>query len=150
MAHIMLYYHIVWRTKRSQRTISQDHERQLYAYIFGFCDRKGCKLIRVGGMPDHIHMLVAIRPDIAVSDFMRILKSETSKWLNSQPALFPHFDGWGNGYAAFTYSESQKEVVRRYIINQKSHHSTYSFREEYEAMLREWGLDPKQDALLED
>ena len=53
-------------------------------------------------------------------------------------------------YAAFTYSESQKEVVRRYIINQKSHHSTYSFREEYEAMLREWGLNPKQNALLED
>lgn len=79
MAHVVLYYHIVWRTKRSEHSITEEYERELYAYIHGYCNEKQCTLIRIGGMSDHLHMLVAIRPDIAVSEFMKVLKTETSK-----------------------------------------------------------------------
>lgn len=150
MAHVVLYYHIVWRTKRSERTITEMHERNLYAYILGYCERKRCKLIRIGGMPDHIHMLVSIRPDISVSEFVQVLKTETSKWLSTQHEMFPSFDGWGNGYAAFTYCERDKETVRRYIINQKEHHRGHSFREEYENLLAEWGINAATDLFLKD
>lgn len=150
MAHVVLYYHIIWRTKCSERTIAEAYERELYAYILGYCDTKKCKLIRIGGMPDHIHMLVAIRPDIAVSDFMQVLKTETSKWLKTQKDKFPNFRGWGNGYAAFTYCERDKEMIRNYIIKQKEHHKVKSFKDEYEVLLSEWGIDPTTDFFLRD
>lgn len=150
MAHIVLYYHIVWRTKRSERTITAAYARDLYAYILGFCERKRCKLIRIGGIADHIHILVSIRPDIAVSGFMQVLKTETSKWLRAQKEKFPLFDGWANGYAGFTYSERDKEMIRRYIMNQEEHHRHRTFREEYELLLSEWGIDPATDLFLRD
>ncbi len=150
MAHVVLYYHIVWRTKRSERTLTEAHDRDLYAYILGFCERKQCKLIRISGIADHIHMLISIRPDIAVSDFMQVLKTETSKWLKTQTEKFPLFSGWSNGYAAFTYCERDKGMIRRYIMNQKEHHRVHTFREEYEALLAEWGIDPAKDFFLHD
>lgn len=150
MAHVVLYYHIVWRTKRSVWSITEEYERDLYTYILGYCNNKGCKLIRINGMPDHIHLLVSIRPDIAVSQFVQVLKTETSKWLKTQRLKFPDFGGWGNGYAAFTYSESLVPTIKRYIINQKQHHQSVTFRDEYESILRQWGLDPSDDMLLND
>lgn len=150
MAHVVLYYHIVWRTKRSEHTIAEAYERDLYAYILGYCKRKECKLIRIGGMPDHIHMLVSIRPDITVSEFVQVLKTESSKWMKSERGKFPRFEGWGNGYAAFTYCERDKDMIRNYIINQKAHHHVHSFREEYESLLSEWGIDPATDLFLRD
>ena len=74
MSHISLTYHIVWRTKRSQRTITEEHERDLYAYIFGICKEKKCTLYRVNSMPDHVHICVEVHPSIAVSDFVKTLK----------------------------------------------------------------------------
>ena len=150
MAHINLTYHLVWRTKRSQRTISEAHERDLYAYILGICNEKKCYLYRINSMPDHVHMCVEIHPTIAVSDFVRIVKQETSKWMKEQGAKFPLFDGWGNGYAAFTYSLKERPIIIRYIRNQKSHHAKSSFRDEYENLLRDFGLDPMEDKFLED
>lgn len=149
MSHIVLYYHIVWRTKRSEPTINEENEKKLYAYILGYCRNKGCPLIRIGGMPDHIHILVSIRPNISISDFMQVLKTESSKWLKTQKQDFPYFDGWGNGYAAFSYSEHEKEKIRRYIMNQKEHHKSTTFHNEYDDMLRAWGLDPSDDMFFQ-
>ena len=150
MAHVVLYYHIVWRTKKSVCSITEDYEKDLYGYIFGYCKNKGCKLIRINGMPDHIHLLVSIRPDISVSQFVQVLKTESSKWLKTESKKFPSFAGWGNGYAAFTYSEADVPTVKQYIINQKTHHKTTSFRNEYEKMLYDWGLNPADDMFFND
>ncbi len=150
MSHIVLYYHIIWRTKRSQRTVTEIHERELYAYILGYCQHRKCTLIRIGGMPDHIHMLVSLRPEISVSEFVQVLKAQSSKWLKEQREHFPAFEGWGNGYAAFTYSERDKEMIRRYIIRQKEHHKKTSFRDEYLSLLQEWGIDVATDLFLKD
>ena len=150
MAHVVLYYHIVWRTKRSVRAITEEYERELYAYILGYCERKECKLIRIGGMSDHIHMLVSIKPTISVSEFVQVLKTETSKWLKTQTRKFPLFYGWSNGYAAFSYCERDKEMIRHYIMNQKTHHKKQSFKSEYEHTLKEWKIDPQTDLFLKD
>lgn len=150
MAHVVCLYHIIWRTKCSQRTITEASERELYAYILGYCKQKDCTLVRIGGMEDHIHMLVFLRPDIALSGFMQVLKTESSKWMKEHRELFPRFEGWGNGYAAFSYSERDKEMIRGYIMRQKEHHRGKSFRDEYEELLREWGIDPETDFFLRD
>lgn len=130
MSHICLTYHIVWRTKNSRNTISESYERNLYAYIVGMAKEKQCYIYRINSMPDHLHMCVEIHPTIAVSQFVRIIKQETSKWIKEHPEWFPLFDGWGNGYAVFTYSFKERNRVIEYIRNQKkpSSHSLFQRR----------------------
>ena len=81
MSRICLTYHIGWRTKYSQRTITEEHEKDLYAYIYGICKEKKCNLFRINSMPDHVHMCVEIHPSISVSDFIKVVKQESSRWL---------------------------------------------------------------------
>ena len=150
MSHISLTYHIVWRTKRSERTINEEHERDLYAYILGMCKEKKCHLYRINSMPDHFHMCIEVHPTLALSEFMQVIKQESSRWIAQHKEWFPMFDGWGNGYAAFTYSVKERPTVIEYIKNQKTHHHKASFREEYEELLKEFGLDPATDLFLKD
>ena len=138
MSYTNLTYHIVLRTYRSALTIIEEHERELYAYILGFCENHKAKLYRIGGMPDHVHLLVSIPPTIAVSDFVKALKYAAHKWMKGNP-LFPQFRGWGEGYAAFTYSRGQIDVVKRYIMTQKEHHRVVSFADEYRQFILEHG-----------
>ena len=150
MSHISLTYHIIWRTKSSRRTISEEHERDLYAYILGLCKEKNCYLYRVNSMPDHVHICVEIHPTISLSEFMQVIKQSTSVWMRDNHDKFPDFEGWGNGYAAFTYSVKERINVVNYIKNQKIHHQRISFQEEYEAMMAEFGLDTSKDLFLKD
>lgn len=101
-------------------------------------------------MPDHVHMCVEIHPTISLSNFMKIVKQESSAWLTEHREFFPLFDSWSNGYAAFTYSVKERGNVIQYIKRQKEHHKVAAFRDEYESLLMEFGLDPKSDRLLED
>ena len=149
MSRHCLLYHIVYRTKGSEMTINELRERELYGYINGMCKNKGCKLFRIGGMPDHIHMLVSIPPDIAISKFVQVIKTESSKWLKLSSS-FPLFRGWADGYAVFSYAHRDKEIIRNYIINQKVHHQSKSFRDEYLALLAEFGENPSDDRFLDD
>lgn len=150
MSHVAFFYHIVWRTKCSEMTINPDHERLLYAYIHSMCKARDCKLYRINSMPDHVHMLVSISPKIAISDFMMVIKSETSKWMLSCPDKFPHFRGWGNGYAGFSYSLKDLDMIIAYIKNQKEHHRVKTFKEEYYDFLKENGMDIEHDLFLKD
>ena len=150
MSRICLRYHIVWRTKYSQRTITEEHEKDLYAYIYGICKEKKCNLFRINSMPDHVHMCVEIHPSISVSDFIKVVKQESSRWLKEHKEWFPGFYTWGNGYAAFSYSQKERHNVVEYIKNQKVHHRTVCFKDEYVSLLQEFGLSPEKDNLLED
>ena len=138
MSYTNLVYHIVVRTYRSIPAIHEEHERELYAYIMGFVNNHKGKLYRIGGMPDHIHMLLSIPPDVAVSEFVRKMKFATGGWLKKSH-LFPLFEGWGEGYAAFTYSKDQIPVVKQYIMNQKEHHKVQTFAQEYRQFILENG-----------
>ncbi len=130
-------YHIVFRTHASQRTIVEKNERKLYAYILGFCDKYQVKLYRIGGMPDHIHMFVAIEPALAVADFIRELKKSSSHFASEHRDLFPMFEGWGRTYCCLSYSVRDKDMVVNYIKNQKEHHKKLSFADELKCLLSE-------------
>ena len=135
MSFSQLYYHIIFRTKSNVPAIFERHEKELYAYILGYMRNKGYHLLRIGGMSDHIHMFVSLPPQVAVSEFVRDLKASTSKMLKENPK-FPVFDGWSVGYAAFSYSQNEKDMVINYIKNQKEHHKIKTLAEE----LRDLGI----------
>ena len=140
MSYTQLIYHVVIRTKGSKQTLSLDHSDDLYRYIWGIIKNKNSVLYRVNGMEDHIHILFSLRPTIALSDFMRELKAETSKMLK-RTVGFEQFIAWSEGYAALTYSLRDKEMVVNYIKNQREHHKVYSFKEEYILFLKDMGLE---------
>jgi len=136
MSYTRLLYHVIIRTKRSERTIVEEHERDLYAYIYGAIGEMQGKLYRIGGMPDHLHLLVGIPSTVSVTSFIRELKISSSKWLTINPN-FPKFDGWGQSFAAFSYNYNDKETIINYIKSQKEHHKHMSFGEELREFLNE-------------
>lgn len=149
MSYTRLLYHIVFRTKYGIFTIPEQYEKELYAYIMGIISNKKSKLYRIGGIGNHIHLLVDIHPTFAVSDFMKELKEYSSKWLKTNPN-FPEFDGWAISFAAFTYNLNDKQTIIDYIKNQKEHHKTVSFEEEYRNFLVENGIEIDERYFLKD
>ena len=135
MSYTQSIYHIVFRTKYGQDTIVEEHEKELYAYLYGIVKNKKSHLYRIGGMPNHIHMLVDLHPTIALSDFMKELKEKSSKWLKTQPN-FPDFIGWAEGYAALSKKSSDVETVMNYIKGQKEHHKNMNSLPNIESCLR--------------
>ncbi len=141
MAYTKLIYHIVLRTHHNTAPIAEEYERDLYMYIYGFCNNHRCKLYRINGMPDHIHMLVSLPPSTAVASFVHDLKIATNNYMATNRKRFPHFEKWEQGYCALTYSEAEKEHVIQYIINQKEHHRKLSARNELISLLKECGVE---------
>ena len=140
MSYSQLIYHVVIRTKKSKPTLSLEHSEKLYRYIWGVIKNKNGLLYRVNGMEEHVHILFSLHPTIALSDFMRELKAETSKMLK-RTAGFEQFSGWGDGYAALTYSSMDKDMIINYIKNQRKHHRAVSFRDEYTSLIEEMGFE---------
>ena len=100
-------------------------------------------------MPDHVHILVSLPPNLAVSEFVRGLKYATNGWMKHNPS-FPLFTGWAEGYAAFTYSKNHIPIVKQYIINQKEHHRHTTFAEEYRQFILDGGGEVDDDVFLKD
>jgi|SRR5690554_1791242 REP element-mobilizing transposase RayT len=140
MSYTRFLYHIIFRTKNSRKTIVEQYEKELYAYIMGIVINKKSKLYRIGGTSNHIHLLVDIHPTYSIANFMKELKEYSSKWLSAN-RNFPDFQGWAVSYAGFTYNYNEKEIIVKYIMNQKEHHKTISFEEEYRQFLLENGID---------
>lgn len=136
MSYTTSYYHIVFRTFRSEPTISIEHEKELYAYIYGIAKNLRCQTYRIGGMPDHIHIFVSLPPSLSLASFVQRIKTESSKWLKTNPN-FPRFCGWGHEYAGFSYGVRDKGMIVGYIMKQKEHHRKITFAEEYRAFLME-------------
>lgn len=131
-----IYIHVVMTVQRRNCLISRTWKDRLYQYMTGIIRNKGQKLIIIGGMPDHIHILMEVKPTCALSDLMRELKAMSSKWINENKLVLGRFE-WQKGFGAFSVGYSQVDHVCRYIINQESHHKRRSFREEYINLLEE-------------
>jgi putative transposase len=144
-----LDYHVVFSTKYRQATIVPRFRKELYQYLGGIVRaEKGC-LREIGGMPDHVHLLVGIPPTIALSDAIRVFKANSSKWMNERPDQTSKFQ-WQTGYAAFTVSVSQRSIVARYIQNQEEHHRQRDFREEFIQLLERHQIEYNPQYLFEE
>ncbi len=135
-----LYIHIVFAVKGRQNLISKKWKDEIYKYITGIITHQKQKLIAINGMPDHIHILVGIKPNIAISDLVRDIKSSSSKFINEQKWINGKFE-WQTGFGAFSYGHSQLTTVIKYIENQEEHHKTKTFKEEYIAFLELFNID---------
>jgi putative transposase len=138
-----ILYHLIFRTKDSQKTLIQAHSRELYAYLMGFIRNKNCFLYRINGMEDHLHILCDLHPTIALADYMRDLKTSSSIWLK-QSGKFSDFNGWADGYAALTYGWKDRDKIANYIKNQQEHHKHLSFQDELRELLQEQGIKVNQ------
>ena len=132
--------HFVFSTKDRTPAIAEELREELYSYIGGILRNERCRLLAIGGIPDHIHLLVRLHPDVAVSEAVRKIKANSSRWMNQKGNGRRRF-AWQTGYGAFSVSESQVKVVERYIASQEEHHRKRSFQEEYLELLQKHGLD---------
>lgn len=139
MSHTSLIYHIIFGTYRQLCSINTEHEKELYKFIYDFAMNRGVFIRRIGGMPDHVHILCDIPAKISLSDFVKLIKAESSKFMRVNPH-FPLWEKWANGYGAFSVDKSSCENRRTYIMNQKEHHRQKNFAEEYREFLREYGF----------
>jgi putative transposase len=114
-----LLYHVVFSTKERRQFITPAIEADLYGYIGGIVRNQKGILLEINGATDHIHLLAKFKPNLAVSDIIRDIKANSSKWLNEEKSRFHKF-GWQDGFAAFTVSESQVDRIGGYIRNQKN------------------------------
>ena len=130
-----LIYHIVFSTKDRKPLITPEYEPRLYEYIGGILKGTGGVSLGIDGVEDHVHVLAKLRPDRALSDVLRDLKSNASGWMHD---VFPEVRdfSWQRGYGAFSVSQSNVEEVRRYLQRQKEHHQRHSSRDEFKRLLR--------------
>ena len=133
MSFAQSIYHIVFATKNREKIIAPEYEREVYTLLLHILNKNNCHVYRIGGMPDHIHILTDIPAIHAVANIVQSLKRESSTII-TQKRIIPHWHGWQEGYGCFSYSIKDVPTIRNYIINQKEHHRNKPFIEE----LREW------------
>ena len=109
-----IYYQIVFGTKHRLPTITESHCTELYRYISGIVKKKNCKLYRINGVEDHIHIFSDLHPTICLSDYVKDIKIASSIWMKAN-GNFPKFEAWQEGYGAFTYSIREKDMIERTV-----------------------------------
>jgi REP element-mobilizing transposase RayT len=137
--YTQLLYHIVFSTKNRQRTLPDAHREELYRYIWGIHNYMRCHLFRIGGMDDHVHIFSSLPTTISLADYVKEIKTGSSRWLKDRKE-FPRFEGWQDGYGAFTVSFCHKDALIDYIKGQAEHHRTESLLDEYRRLLTESGI----------
>ena len=138
--YTQIYIQVVFAVEGRQNLIAPEHNDELQKYITGIVSAQRQKLIAINNMPDHLHLLVGLKPDMALSDLMRDVKASSSKFINEKRWVAGRFS-WQEGFGAFSYSRSQLGAVIRYIENQAKHHAKKSFREEYVELLEKFNVE---------
>ena len=137
--YTQIYIHIVFAVKSRQSLIPKQYKAELHGYIIGIIRKKKQTVIQINSMPDHIHILVGITPDIAISNLVRDIKAHSSKFINQKRWVPGRFE-WQEGFGAFSYAQSQLDTIVNYIKNQEKHHSQKTFREEYLEILKRFNV----------
>lgn len=145
--YTQLHIQFVFAVKYRAAMIHPSWKQELHKYITGIVQENGHKMLQVNSMPDHIHILVGLRPAQSVSSLVQNVKTESSKWIKTKgfcPAPF----SWQEGYGAFTYSKSHVQDVIRYIQNQETHHKKITFTDEYKHFLKMFEIEYEDQYLF--
>lgn len=130
-----IYLHIVFHVKNTSPTIEEEHWERVHSYIGGLVNTTGCQVLRVGGVENHVHVLLVFSRTETVAHVVEEIKRNSSRWIKTISPKYEDF-AWQGGYGAFSVSQSQVDTVMRYIERQKEHHRKQSFQEEYLEFLR--------------
>lgn len=142
MSFCKLNYHIVFATKFRSPVIYPEIERQVYTLLFNILKQHNCFVHRIGGMFDHVHILVEIPQTVHLSDLLKDLKTKSS-FIIKNHGICPCWPGWQDGYGMFSVSYGNLETIKNYIANQKEHHKKVTFLDEYRKILIDEGIDPE-------
>ena len=143
-----IYIQVVFAVKGRQHIMLNPWRVDLFKYMAGIINAKNQKSIIVNGVADHVHLFIGLKPTMAVSDLVREIKNNASKWINDQRFVRGKFS-WQEGFGAFSYSHSQVGNVYRYILNQEAHHHKKTFREEYLEILQRFEIEHDDAYLFE-
>ena len=132
-----IYIQTVFAVDGRLSLIRPEFKEELYKYITGIVRNKKQKLIAINGLSDHVHILIGLKPAMALADLVRDIKADSSDFINRKKWIRGRFC-WQEGYGAFSYGHSQLDTVIRYIQNQEQHHRRRSFKDEYLAWLKKF------------
>ena len=135
-----LYIHFVFAVKYRAALLNDAWDERLRRYIIATVQNNGHKVLAINNMPDHLHLFIGLNPAQSISDLMRLVKGDSSEWINKEK-LTPTKFQWQEGYGAFSYSRSHIDKVVNYILNQKEHHRKTTFLEEYKQILESFDID---------
>jgi putative transposase len=139
-SYISQYFHCVFSTKFRQNQITPELATRLYPYIGGIAREHKIKLLTIGGMPDHLHLLISLPSTLSVSKAMQLIKGGASKWVHDTFPEHSDFE-WQQGYGAFSIGISDIERTTDYIKNQAEHHQKSDFKTEFRAFLTKHGIE---------
>lgn len=149
-AYSKIQLHLVFAVKFRLALIHPAWEEELYKYITGIIQKRGHKLLAINGMPDHIHILIGFKPVEDLSSLIREIKKASTEWIKTNQLTRAKFQ-WPEGYAAFSYAESDIKKVANYIINQKQHHvKAKSFKDECMTLLKDFNVEFDEKYVLQD
>ena len=150
MANIysQIYVHIVFTVQGRLNLISKQHREELQKIMTGIISKRNQKLISIFAMPDHVHILVGMKPSMAVSDLIRDIKSGSSQHINKNRWVKGKFS-WQEGHGSFSHSRSQISQVANYISNQEEHHKKKTFKEEYLEILDNLDIEYNEKYLFD-
>jgi REP element-mobilizing transposase RayT len=135
VSYISAYFHCVFSTKERRPFITGELQERLWPFLGGIARQNKMEALAIGGVADHVHMLLSLPATVSVAKVMQLVKGGSSKWIHES---FPEqrLFGWQEKYGAFSVSISQLDVVTRYIHGQEEHHRKFSFQEEFLALLK--------------
>lgn len=138
--YTQIHIQVVFTVQNRDCIIQETWKDELYKYISGIIHNHSHKVLAINGMPDHVHILIGMRPTQSLSDLMQDVKGDSSKWINQKRFTKGKFS-WQEGFGAFSYGKSQVNQVIDYIKNQQEHHKKWSFLEEYRTLLEKFEVD---------
>jgi len=138
--YTQIYIHVVFAVEGRQNLIKPVYNDELQKYITGIVASQNHKLIAINNMPDHLHLLMGVRPDASLSDLVGDVKAFSAKFITQNRWVAGRFS-WQEGFGAFSHSRSQLSTVIRYIQNQPKHHLKKSFRDEYIELLKKFNVE---------
>jgi len=145
--YTQIIYQIVFSTYKRERTLEKENRKLMFQFIWGILKNNKCHLYRMNGIEDHIHIVTHLHPSVALADLVKEIKISTSNFIKNNN-LFQNFDGWQDGYGAFTYSINEKQNLINYVINQEEHHKQTSFKDEFIDLLKFHNIEFDEKYLL--
>ena len=143
-----IYIHAVFAVKGRENLLRKSWREDVFQYMAGIIREKNQKPIIVYGVEDHVHLFIGLKPSMCISDLVRDIKNNTTKYINDRKLVIGHFT-WQEGYGVFSYSHSQLDNVYQYILKQEEHHKKTTFREEYISFLKNFEIEYNEKYLFD-
>jgi REP element-mobilizing transposase RayT len=142
MAHsfVSSLYHVVFSTKNREGTLEPELQERLWPYIGGIARERKMKALAVGGVDDHVHVLLSLPSTLTIAKAVQLIKGGSSTWIHETFAKHRNVY-WQEGYGAFSIGVSQVDDTIRYIRNQAEHHRKTTFQDEFRAFLKRHGIE---------